>query len=77
MANITIYGADWCSLTKRSRTFLDKKGVPYEYVDIDRDRTAAKWVADHNDGKEKKPTIDIDGKILTEPSDRELEAALS
>ena len=64
-------------MTKRSRAFLDGKKIPYEYVNIDNDKTAAKWVADHNGGKEKKPTIDIDGKVLTEPSDRELEKALA
>lgn len=63
-------------MTKRSRALLDKKRVAYTYIDIDKDRTAAKWVADRNGGKEKKPTIDIDGKILVEPTDRELEAAL-
>lgn len=63
-------------MTKRSRRLLEKKGVSYQYINIDEDRTAAKWVADQNGGKEKKPTIDIDGKVLSEPSDEELAAAV-
>ena len=73
---ITVYGADWCPLTTRSRKFLDSKEVSYSYIDIDEDREAAKWVASHNDGKEKKPTIDIAGVIVVEPSNAELEKAL-
>lgn len=77
MASITVYGADWCPMTKRSRHFLDGRGLAHRYINIDEDRTAAKWVAEQNGGKEKKPTIDIDGRILVEPTNDELEEALA
>ena len=76
MAGVTVYGADWCSLTKNALEHLDQLGVEYKYINIDHDEVAAKWVADHNDGREKKPTIDIEGQVLTEPSSAELEKAL-
>jgi glutaredoxin len=38
---------------------LDELGVEYDYIDVDHDEAASQWVKDHNDGKEKKPTIDI------------------
>ena len=76
MPQITVYGADWCPLTKRARLHLDELGVPYHYINIDRDRNAAAWVATRNGGKEKKPTIDIDGQVLTEPSNQELDEVL-
>jgi glutaredoxin len=76
MADITVYGADWCGMTKRTRQHLDRKRIPYTYVDIDRDRGAAKWVAEQNDGREKKPTLDIGGYVLTEPSNEELDQVL-
>jgi glutaredoxin len=47
-------------------------GIPYRYVDIEEDRSAARWVAAQNGGKEKKPTLDINGQVLTTPSDTEL-----
>ena len=56
---------------------LKRLGVPYRYIDIEKDQDAAAWVAAQNNGKEKKPTIDIGGAILTEPSDRELDEALA
>jgi mycoredoxin len=76
MAGIKVYGADWCPLTAEAREHLDQLGVDYEYIDIEKDPAAAKWVKEQNGGKEKKPTIDIDGLVLSEPSNRELDAAL-
>ena len=76
MSQITVYGADWCPLTKGTRMHLERLGVQYDYVDIDRDRKAARWVAEQNGGKEKKPTLDIEGEILTEPSNSELDQVL-
>lgn len=76
MADIKVYGADWCPLTKNTRAHLDKLHISYQYTNIDKDREAAKWVAEQNNGKEKKPTLDIDGQVLTEPTDKELDAVL-
>jgi len=76
MADIKVYGADWCLMTKRTLSHLDRKHIPYDYVDIDDDTEAASWVAAQNGGKEKKPTLDIRGYILTEPSNEELDKVL-
>lgn len=76
MAEVKVYGADWCSMTKRTLSHLDEVGVPYQYIDIDRDRNAAEWVKEQNGGKEKKPTLDIAGQVLSEPSNGELDEAL-
>jgi glutaredoxin len=63
-------------MTKRTLQHLDRKQIPYDYVDIDRDRTAASWVASQNNGREKKPTLDISGRVITEPSNEELDEVL-
>jgi mycoredoxin len=76
MPAITVYGADWCPLTKAALSHLNQLGVEYQYIDIDEDPSAAKWVADHNGGKEKKPTIDVQGEVLTTPSNAELDQVL-
>ncbi len=76
MADIKVYGADWCSDTQKVLKLLDGKGVAYDYIDIDDDRTAAKWVAEQNNGKEKKPTLDIGGQVLSVPSESQLSEAL-
>ena len=76
MPQIKVYGADWCSLTKGTRAHLDELGVAYDYIDVEQDATAAQWVRDQNDGKERKPTLDIAGQVLSEPSNEELDRTL-
>jgi glutaredoxin len=76
MSDIKLYGADWCPLTKRTRAHLDRAGVAYDYINIDSDRDAAAWVAAQNGGKEKKPTVEVAGKVLTTPSNAELDSVL-
>ena len=58
------------------RAFLQKRQVSYDYIDIDDDPTAAAWVRQKNNGKEKKPTLDVKGQVLTNPTHGELEDAL-
>ena len=76
MAKVTVYGADWCEMTQEALGHLREIGAPFEYVNIDDDRQAAKWVAQQNGGKEKKPTIKIDADVLLTPSNEELDQAL-
>jgi glutaredoxin len=74
--SIKVYGADWCHMTSDTLNCLKQLGVEYEYINVERDKQAAEWVRAHNDGKEKKPTLDINGTILTEPDNDELEETL-
>ena len=76
MFGVKVYGADWCEDTQRARAFLDRLGVQYQYVDIERDESGAAWVREQNGGKERKPTVDIAGQVLSVPSDHELTSAL-
>ncbi|HST51305.1 MAG TPA: glutaredoxin domain-containing protein [Pyrinomonadaceae bacterium] len=73
---VKVYGADWCEDTQHTRDFLERLGVAYEYVNVEEDEQAREWVREHNDGKERKPTVDVAGQILSEPSDHELTSAL-
>jgi mycoredoxin len=73
---VKVYGADWCEETRHAREFLDGLGVSYEYVNVDEDERAALWVREHNGGKERKPTVDVAGQILSAPTDHELTSAL-
>lgn len=76
MTEVKVYGTDWCEDTQRVRSRLDDLRVPYRYIDIEADERAAAWVRHQNDGKEKKPTVDIGGIILLAPGNLELEEAL-
>ena len=73
---VKVYGAEGCEDTRHAREFLDRLGVLYQYVDIERDESAARWVRDQNGGKERKPTVDVAGQVLCVPTDHELTSAL-
>lgn len=76
MFGVKVYGAEWCEDTRHAREHLERLGVQYQFVDIEQDESAAAWVREHNEGKERKPTIDVAGQVLTVPSDHELTSAL-
>jgi len=74
---ITVYGTDWCSDTRRARRLLDERQVPYCWVNIDQDREGEKVVLSANRGNRSVPTIVfVDGSMLVEPSNPELMAKL-
>jgi mycoredoxin len=76
MDKVKVYGADWCGDSKRTLEQLDELGVAYDYIDIEQDEQAARWVREQNDGRERKPTIKLGEQILSTPSNQELETAL-
>lgn len=76
MLGVKVYGADWCEDTRHTLAFLDRVGVAYEYVNIERDARAAEWVKEQNGGKERKPTVEVGGQVLCVPSDHDLTGAL-
>ena len=73
---IKVYGADWCGMTTRTLSQLDELGVDYEYINVDEDPAASEWVKSQNNGKESKPTVDVQGEVLRTPSADELEQVL-
>ena len=70
--HIVVYGAYWCQDTMRTRAFLNRHGIPYTLIDVEADVEAAQRVMDWNNGCLSTPTLNIGGRIVTEPSDEEL-----
>ena len=74
---IIMYGTNWCYETRRARAVFDQNNIPYDYIDIDQDMEARKYVESVNRGYRSVPTIVFpDGSILTEPSTSELNRKL-
>ena len=72
-SKIIIYGSDWCGDCRRARRFFDQHKIPYEWINIDRDRQAEVYVREVNRGNRSVPTIMFpDGDILIEPDDDDL-----
>ena len=76
MADVVVYGADWCEDTQHAREYLNRLDVAHDYVNIERDEQAREWVKRENAGKERKPLITVKGELLKVPEEHELKTAL-
>ena len=65
--NIKMYGADWCSDCVHAKDFLDSKGIKYEYIICTDNDETIKFLERVNNGRRIIPTLDIDGKIYSNP----------
>jgi mycoredoxin len=75
--NIVMYGADWCGDCRRSKAFLERRGVPFTYVDLEERPDQMDEVIRRNEGMRSIPVIVFDdGSHLTEPSNADLAAKL-
>ncbi|HEX8732558.1 MAG TPA: FAD-dependent oxidoreductase [Ktedonobacterales bacterium] len=76
-AQITVYGAPWCSDCRRAKKFLGEQRIHYHWVDIEQDAEGQALVERLNGGKRIIPTILFpDGGMLVEPTNAELAAKL-
>ena len=70
---ITVYGTDWCGDCRRAKLFFSEHRIPYEWVNVDKDRDASDLITRLNNGYRSVPTIVFeDGSILVEPRTSEL-----
>ena len=75
-STVIMYMTSWCSDCMRSRKILQRSGASHIEIDIDKVPGAEVAMMAINGGSGKVPTILVDGKVLIEPSDLELEKAL-
>lgn len=76
MAELKVYGADWCSDCRRSERLLDGLGVEYSKFDVSESAELAAE-AEAIAGRKNIPVIQFeDGVVLVEPSDATLWAEL-
>ncbi|HLG63814.1 MAG TPA: mycoredoxin [Ktedonosporobacter sp.] len=75
---IKMYATAWCGDCRFAKRWLDSHGIPYEYINIEEDESAAELVVRVNKGAKSVPTIIFpDGSVLVEPTARELAAKFS
>ena len=66
---LTMYSTSWCGYCHRLKSQLDREGIGYDVVDIERDPAAAEFVMSVNGGNQTVPTMRFDdGSALTNPT---------
>ncbi len=75
---LTVYSTPWCGYCHRLKGQLDREGIAYSEVDIERVPDAAAVVERVNGGNQTVPTLVFpDGSVLTNPSVGQVKAKLA
>ena len=78
MAQMTMYTTSWCGFCRRLKSQLDREGIGYREIDIERTPDAADYVMQVNRGNRTVPTVVYpDGSAATNPSFAEVKDALA
>ena len=76
-APVTMYTTDWCGYCVRLKKLMQREGIPFAEVNIERDDAAAELVMQANGGNRTVPTLLFpDGVALTNPSIDQVKAQL-
>ena len=76
-SSVTMYSTQWCGYCHRLRSQLDREGIAYEVVDIEREPDAAFVVEQVNGGNQTVPTLIFpDGSAATNPRIDEVRSRL-
>jgi mycoredoxin len=75
---LTMYTTDWCGYCVRLKHQLEREGIAYNEVNIERVPDAAEVVMQVNGGNQTVPTLVFaDGSALTNPSLRQIKDKLA
>jgi mycoredoxin len=75
---LTMYTTDWCGHCVRLKAGLEREGISYDEVNIERMPDAAEIVMNVNGGDRTVPTVVFrDGTAMTNPSLRDIKEKLA
>lgn len=57
MANIQLYGTDWCTFSRGFRRYFEQRDLSYRFFDVEQDPLAAEAARAMNGGKLKFPMV--------------------
>ena len=75
---ITMFTTPWCGYCRGLKAALERQGIAYTEVDIERHPASADYVMTVNGGNQTVPTVVFpDGSVATNPSMAEVRLRLS
>jgi mycoredoxin len=83
MGTVTMYSTTWCGYCRRLKGQLDREGIAYTEIDIERNPEAAALVEKANNGNQTVPTVVIAPRsgaaevTMTNPSLAQVKQALA
>ncbi|MBQ0983879.1 mycoredoxin [Streptomyces sp. F63] len=74
---VTMYSTTWCGYCRRLKSQMERAGIAYTEVNIEKDPESAKFVEKVNNGNQLVPTVLFpDGSALPNPSLAQVKARL-
>lgn len=74
---MVLYGTTWCGDCRRAKKALERRGVKYAWVDVEKAKWAKEEMLRLNGADRRVPTLLFpDGSVLVEPTPPELNARL-
>jgi mycoredoxin len=64
MGPVTMYSTAWCPDCRRAKSFMKERGVEFREVNIEEDPEAAALVLRVNNGKQRVPTMEVEGRYF-------------
>ena len=75
---VIMYSTAWCGYCHRLKSQMDREGIEFEVVDIERHPEAASIVAHHNRGNHTVPTLLYpDGIAHTNPGIKDVKSKIA
>ncbi len=69
MSQVTMYSTTWCGYCRRLKLQMDRAGIDFREVDIERDQDAARFVEGVNGGNQTVPVVRFpDQSTVTNPT---------
>jgi glutaredoxin 3 len=63
MATVQVYVTDYCAYCTRAKALLDRRGIPYEVIDVTNDDAKRAWLVKAS-GRRTVPQIFINGEAV-------------
>ncbi len=76
MAEVKMFTTTWCGICVHTKRYLKSKNVEFEEIDIEEHPEFGERIEQATGGFRTVPTVEIDGKLMVNPSRREIDEAL-
>ena len=77
MPHVRMFTTTWCGICVHTKRYLMTKNVDFEEIDIEEQPQYGDMIEELTGGYRTVPTLDIDGRLMVNPSRREIDEALA
>lgn len=72
-----MFTTTWCGICVHTKRYLKSKNLPFEEIDIEQQPEYGDLIERVTGGYRIVPTLEIDGKLMVNPSRQEIDAAVA